>query len=59
MTKFKEGDIVQLKSGGPKMTVTGFSTSGYLYCKWFAGSKLQDGSFNPESLEAVKEEETE
>jgi uncharacterized protein YodC (DUF2158 family) len=34
MSEFKIGDVVQLKSGGPKMTVTKVSAEGYL-CRWF------------------------
>jgi uncharacterized protein YodC (DUF2158 family) len=42
-------DTVQLRSGGPKMTVinvcvhNGVSTVG---CKWFEGFKSKSGSFN-------------
>ena len=35
---FKVGDVVQLKSGGPKMTVTEELTDGKLRCAWFAGA---------------------
>ncbi|RTQ52312.1 DUF2158 domain-containing protein [Hymenobacter gummosus] len=59
---FKPGDIVQLKSGGPKMTVErkdGFRISlpgeaDKVDCQWFVGNKLQHGSFYPESLKAVE-----
>ena len=51
MTTFKEGDIVQLKSGGPKMTVCSTSPDGRHYtCKWFSGSKLEDGHFPQDAL---------
>lgn len=33
---FKAGDVVQLKSGGPKMTVHRPDISGQLECQWFA-----------------------
>jgi uncharacterized protein YodC (DUF2158 family) len=42
-------DAVQLKSGGPKMTVisvdvrNGVSTA---WCKWFEGFKFKSGAFN-------------
>ena len=50
---FEKGDIVQLKSGGPKMTVTAIDSYGkHYYCQWFAGSKLEDGKFPPEALQA-------
>lgn len=36
MAEFKEGDVVQLKSGGPLMTISGESdTPGYYLCTWF------------------------
>ncbi len=55
---FKVGDIVQLKSGGPKMTVYNPDTlSGEVYCQWFAGSKLDSGEFPKDSLIKVEEEE--
>jgi uncharacterized protein YodC (DUF2158 family) len=44
MAEFRVGDIVQLKSGGPKMTVAESNPSnvkGRLLCQWFAGSKLE------------------
>lgn len=56
--KFATGDVVQLKSGGPKMTVKkvteGFDEES-IECQWFSGSKLQDGWFRPESLVKVEE----
>ena len=47
---FKEGDIVQLKSGGPKMTVdelrkeykTGRPTA---LCSWFDGATRKEDEF--------------
>ncbi len=51
--EFNIGDIIQLKSGGPKMTVMSLPDvrGGYIRCQWFAGSKLESGSFPQESLE--------
>jgi uncharacterized protein YodC (DUF2158 family) len=50
--KFKVGDIVQLKSGGPKMTVE--STESYgdksIECAWFAGAKREHSVFHPDIL---------
>lgn len=49
--KYKIGDIVRLKSGGPSMTVNAIRDSdGTIYCHWFAGNKLESGYFNPESI---------
>lgn len=42
--KFKIGDIVQLKSGGPKMTVTAVLEE-IVRTAWFAGSKKETGAF--------------
>jgi uncharacterized protein YodC (DUF2158 family) len=60
-TTFKVGDIVRLKSGGPDMTVQSehesSTTRTITYrCQWFAGKKLESGSFPPESLEHKKPE---
>jgi uncharacterized protein YodC (DUF2158 family) len=57
---FQKGDVVQLKSGGPKMTVAwceeehGVLTA---YCQWFDGTKQLHGTFPPESLKKVDENE--
>lgn len=58
---FNVGDTVRLKSGGPIMTVSQSPASragrGTDYrCQWFAGKKLEAGSFEPEQLDAVKPE---
>ncbi|HYF47871.1 MAG TPA: DUF2158 domain-containing protein [Planctomycetota bacterium] len=50
MAVFKEGDLVQLKSGGPKMTVVLDQGGGTLICKWFVGGKLNSGQFSADSL---------
>jgi uncharacterized protein YodC (DUF2158 family) len=50
---FKVGDIVELKSGGPPMTVIHVSTNmvghSVLTCQWFFGS-MQTAMFRPEIL---------
>ncbi|MCX4170686.1 MULTISPECIES: YodC family protein [Paraburkholderia] len=58
-TKFKIGDIVQLKSGGPEMTVNDIPReySDYYICQWFAGKKLESGNFNAASLKLVSDTE--
>jgi uncharacterized protein YodC (DUF2158 family) len=55
-TTFDIGDIVQLKSGGPEMTVQSVPTStGTLHkCQWFAGKKLEVGLFPYASLNTIK-----
>jgi uncharacterized protein YodC (DUF2158 family) len=47
--QFKVGDVVQLKSGGPKMTVTVIRADG-LDCTWFEGVKQHEGNFPPDAL---------
>jgi uncharacterized protein YodC (DUF2158 family) len=37
--EFQPGDVVQLKSGGPPMTIDEVRTDGTLLCQWFVGSK--------------------
>lgn len=52
--KIKKGDVVQLRSGGPVMTVDDIESENGVetaYCSWFIGSKRQNDSFLVESLE--------
>ena len=53
-TQFKAGDVVELKSGGPKMTVnkTGQTFGGafVVWCDWFDGKKMESKTFPSESL---------
>jgi uncharacterized protein YodC (DUF2158 family) len=63
ITKFEAGVIVKLKSGGPKMTCSGregilTQEKEEVHCQWFAGSKMEDGWFPPDSLEIVKKSES-
>ncbi len=46
---FKVGDVVQLKSGGPKMTVSEIDSDG-VFCQWFHNSRVQTADFAPEQL---------
>ena len=53
--KFKEGDKVKLKSGGPVMTVESITTknddrTGY-YCVWFRGAQKETSNFREEVLD--------
>lgn len=56
---FKIGDIVQLKSGGPKMTVTHIPTGDkdIVHTSWFAGSKKESGAFPVQALIPVSDEQ--
>lgn len=56
--KFSPGDIVQLKSGGPAMTISSINTAygtgafeGY-YCEWFKGASKERANFTEETLKA-------
>lgn len=42
---FKEGDVVRLKSGGPKMTVTHVDASRICSCAWFSGAAVHRSEF--------------
>lgn len=53
--KFKIGDIVQLKSGGPKMTVTTVLDE-VVRTAWFAGSKNEEGAFPFDAIVIYQEE---
>jgi uncharacterized protein YodC (DUF2158 family) len=57
MTAFKIGDVVELKSGSPKMTVHDigdFSISGGpnpgILCVWFTAGK-EESVFHPDALQ--------
>jgi uncharacterized protein YodC (DUF2158 family) len=58
MPKFKCGDAVRLKSGGPKMTISAENTvtRGQYFCKWFSRTKLNVDRFNEDELETYQEE---
>lgn len=50
--EFKIGDTVQLKSGGPIMTIVSYDGKRYFRCLWFTGDedKVREGYFPPDSL---------
>jgi uncharacterized protein YodC (DUF2158 family) len=49
---FKVGDVVELKSGSPDMTVTELKDNGDLVCRWFAGGKAQEDVFPPDAVKS-------
>lgn len=55
--QFQAGDVVRLKSGGPKMTVVHYGKYGYgdeysYKCKWFdEKNKLVEDTFTAAELE--------
>lgn len=59
MNEIKAGDVVQLKSGRPRMTVSnvGNDIHGRLtaWCDWFEGTKNQHGAFPVLSLKHAEE----
>lgn len=62
MSKYKSGDVVKLKSGGPNMTVqsymvtTSSSVSKTVQCKWFAGAKSETSNFHEDMLLPVEDD---
>ncbi|BCB26512.1 hypothetical protein SKTS_13980 [Sulfurimicrobium lacus] len=61
--KFKIGDIVQLKSGGPRMTVTrvekAHSGESKIHTTWFVESKPENSVFPFDAIAFCKEEQSE
>lgn len=59
MAEINVGDVVRLKSGGPKMTVAkiGVYHGGVAQatCHWFAGDKVETGLFPLAALEKVEQ----
>jgi uncharacterized protein YodC (DUF2158 family) len=57
MPEFREGDVVQLKSGtGPTMMITALENSaGEATCVWVEGTKTQEDIFDLVALELVKQ----
>lgn len=51
----KVGDVVQLKSGGPKMTVSEIDEDN-VFCQWFHNNRVQSACFAPEQLKKVEPE---
>ncbi len=51
--EIKPGDVVELKSGGPEMTVA-FADGRQLYCRWFAGADVKGERFYAQELKLAK-----
>jgi uncharacterized protein YodC (DUF2158 family) len=53
--EFEKGDVVALRSGGPKMTVRKTATQllsrTMVWCTWFEKGKKADAAFDLEMLE--------
>jgi uncharacterized protein YodC (DUF2158 family) len=55
--KFKTGEIVRLKSGGPTMTFGGEAAlTGEAICYWFHGTERKCETFPFEALELLETE---
>lgn len=50
----KIGDLVELKSGSPTMTIESLISKDKVACHWFSGKKLEYGQFHPDSLVRAK-----
>lgn len=57
MAAFNIGEIVQLKTGGPTMTVQK-AFGGKSECKWFVGKKLETATFVNASLIRAEADES-
>lgn len=56
--EFKIGDLVQLKSGGPTMTITAKSEydargGDNVVCTWYIGDERNKEPFDPATLKAA------
>lgn len=59
MSELKKGDVVVLKSGGPKMTIEGIGNYGMTekygaLCIWFDKTKKYEEVFDLDTLEPYK-----
>ena len=55
--KLKPGDLVELISGGPTMSVDMDWGDGTFRCTWFAGAKLNSGNFNTHTLRIAESDD--
>jgi uncharacterized protein YodC (DUF2158 family) len=55
MDDFEIGDVVQLRSGGPKMTVHSLVSDGDVVCQWFESNEVHRENFPKEALQKVKQ----
>ena len=63
---FKLGDLVQVKSGGPPMTIDGLPSQtksmsqspGEYWCIWFKGATRDQGSFGEHLLQRYEPPKT-
>jgi uncharacterized protein YodC (DUF2158 family) len=55
MEDFEIGDVVQLRSGGPKMTVHSLVSDGDVVCQWFESNEVHEENFPKNVLKTVVE----
>ncbi|KTC81761.1 YodC family protein [Legionella brunensis] len=53
--QFKVGDVVILKSGGPKMTVVSVEAENELRCTWFVNGEIKEDFFILDILKKTEE----
>lgn len=53
MEQFEVGDTVQLKSGGPLMTITARNSKGEFVCHWFVPVAAQFDNVHKEPFPAA------
>lgn len=55
MSKFKGGDVVRLKSGGPQMTVLEYQNDVFLIAQWFlVTEEMRSHQFHESQLEMTE-----
>jgi len=52
--KWKIGDVVQLPSGGPAMTLSLIEKDTCVECAWFVNGELRSAKFHPDALVKAK-----
>lgn len=57
--RFEEGDVVELKSGGPSMTIAHFPNDDQATCDWFVDGKLMETEIYMVALKHSLPKETE
>lgn len=54
-SKFKVGDVVELNSGGPPMTVSDIKVSSGVTCMWINNNKVESAIFTLAMLKPYKQ----
>jgi uncharacterized protein YodC (DUF2158 family) len=55
--RFKEGDIVKFKSGGPKMVVDKYHKRDVIKCTWFVEGEVRRDYFKERSLVLITQDD--